>query len=228
MSVPALAISFRKAWRDARSGKFVGDAMKSKSNAFRTALRSSLISLAALSLTGCLTVKVISDYDDQIDSGVTQVLADTTAFVNKMTPLAGTTPGTYEQNKDFYSTEEGKISALEARADAHKIFNICPTTGLISKAIQGVGSMKAIASNSQTQAKFTAYGASIKSGECEVVMLDQLYQEMEDLKGFHQAQGALGIPPQAADPILVGGIGATVRMVIAVEEAKKAGQSGSK
>ncbi len=178
--------------------------------------------IAPLWLGGCATPTLISAYDDQIDVGVTQILSDTTTFVNRMVSAAGSPAGGYAQNQDFYATQEGRIAALEARAEAHKVFGGCPTTSLIGRTVSAVGANPRIASDPQLKASFDRYSATLRDDDCEVVVLHQLSLELEDLKNFHAAQGAKGIPAVAADPILVGGMGATIRVVMAIEAAKKA------
>ncbi len=71
----------------------------------------------------------------QIDSGVTEVLADTTTFVARMIGEAGTPAGAFAANQDFYATEHGKIAALEARAEANRVLGLCPSTALVSEAL---------------------------------------------------------------------------------------------
>jgi len=81
-----------------------------------------LAPLAFLALAGC-SVHLVSDYDEQIDSGLSQLNTDLAVFVTKMINAAGTPAGTYNYKKDdaypnreFYATQEGKLDTLIARA----------------------------------------------------------------------------------------------------------------
>ena len=174
------------------------------------------VGVAALLLTAC-TVKLVSDYDDQIDSGLTQLNTDVTAFVNKMIQAANTPAGTWANNKDFYTTQEAKVDTLIVRAEAHKALNSCPSTGVVAAAV------KAAAPTSEA----TKYIDKIPQDDCSVVLLKLVKQGVVDLETFHKAQGSAGIPAAAHDPLLVGGVGSLIHSAITVEIAKKSGQTVS-
>jgi hypothetical protein len=70
---------------------------------------------------GCTPIKLVSDYDDVIDKGVSAVQRDTETFLVKLesspgderAPVAG-----YEANVPFYRDMKVSVSALRVRADA--------------------------------------------------------------------------------------------------------------
>jgi len=176
--------------------------------------------LAFLALAGACSVQFVSDYDDQIDNGLTQLNTDVAVFVNKMINLAGTPAGAYNYkkddafpNKDFYATQDGKLDTLIVRAQAHKALDQCPSTALVQRAV-------AIA---VPQSEIARYSAQIPKDDCSVVLLQLVKGGMGDLRKFHEAQGSAGIPQPAKDPILVGGVGALIRAAMTVEVAKKTG-----
>jgi hypothetical protein len=168
--------------------------------------------IVGLGLAGCAP-QLVSDYDDQIDTGLSQLNTDVSAFVLKMNSVAGTQAGTYAANQDFYINEEAKIDTLIVRAQAHRVLNSCPSVGVTA----------AVLAKTAAGSDVQKYVAAIPKDDCSVVLLQELKQAFVDLQTFHQANGMGGIPAQADARILDGGIGALIRAGITVEIAKKSG-----
>jgi hypothetical protein len=175
--------------------------------------------LAFLALAGC-SVHLVTDYDEQIDNGLSQLNTDVAVFVNRMINLAGTPAGAYNYkkddaypNKDFYATQDGKLDTLIVRAQAHKALDQCPSTALVERAVAAA----------VPRGELARYSAQIPKDDCSVVLLQLVKDGVGDLRKFHEAQGSAGIPQVAKDPILVGGVGALIRAAITVEVAKKTG-----
>ena len=166
------------------------------------------------SAPGC-AVHLVSDYDAQTDSDLSQLNTDLTAFVNKMIGAAGTPQGTYAANRDFYLTQEAKVDTLIVRAQAYKSLNSCPSTQLAAKAV----------SAAVPSSDISKYLDQMPKDDCSVVLLQLVKGGYIDLETFHQAQGPKGIPATAKDPILVGGLGALLRAAITVEVARKTAAS---
>ena len=186
------------------------------------------VSIAALLLVatyGC-AVHLVSDYDDQIDAGLSQFNTDVTAFVNNMIANAGQPAGTYDANKDFYTTEEARIDTLIVRAEAHKALKSCPSTDAIKAAVTAtLPKATPAAAGPLVVPDVASVLAQIPQNDCSVVLLTMVKQGLTQLQTFHMAQGALGIPAAAHDPILVGGLGSLIHAAITVEIAKKTGGS---
>ena len=188
------------------------------------AARTLLPMVLSLVLAAACTVHFVSDYDEQIDSGLTQVNTDVTAFVAKMTDNAGKPAGTYENNKDFYISEKAKLSTIRVRAEAHRALNSCPSTAVISRAVmasipsQPTGGPLPTVTAEQVIAK-------LPQDDCGVVLISLIQDAFGDLETFHAAQGPKGIPASARDPILVGGIGSLLRSAIQVQVATKSGKT---
>ena len=89
---------------------------------------------ATLFVAAC-TVKLVSDYDAQIDAGLSQLNTDVTAFVNEMISDAGTPQGSWAANKHFYITEEARLDTLILRAEAHQALTSCPSTAAATAAV---------------------------------------------------------------------------------------------
>src|SRR3954453_1879174 len=98
--------------------------------------------LAFLALAGACSVHFVSDYDEQIDNGLTQLNTDVAVFVTRMINVAGIPAGAYNYkkddaypNKEFYAAQEGKLDTLIVRAQAHKALDQCPSTALVQRAV---------------------------------------------------------------------------------------------
>ena len=166
--------------------------------------------LSAL-LTGCTAIKLVPAYDEQIDSGLTSLYADTSSFVDQMTSRAGTPEGTYAQNMTFYNQVDGRVDALIVRAEAHRVLNDCPSTKLMTRALD----------LARIPADVRGRIGTLPKDDCQVVLMRLIKDGFTDMRRFHQAQGALGIPAVARGPLIDGGVGALLRAGITVELAKR-------
>ena len=68
--------------------------------------------------TGCLSVRLMADYDRKIDDGITELQRKTEAFLIKIERLAETPEGGYTKHIGFYDEVKVDLSALKVRADA--------------------------------------------------------------------------------------------------------------
>ena len=75
-----------------------------------------LIGLLAGALVGCTSIKLISDYDEQIDVGATRLARDMDRFLLKLEDKADTPKAEYEANKEFYLDYEVELRSLLLRA----------------------------------------------------------------------------------------------------------------
>jgi hypothetical protein len=77
--------------------------------------------LLTFSITGCSTVKLVGDYDEQIDKGITLLQKEVETFLVKLEATAvkpSDTVESYDKNKQFYDNAKVEISSLRVRADA--------------------------------------------------------------------------------------------------------------
>jgi len=68
--------------------------------------------------SGCASIRLVGDYDQQIDEGVTALQRQTEAFLVKLESVDGNMVAPYESNKAFYGEAKVAISSLRIRADA--------------------------------------------------------------------------------------------------------------
>jgi hypothetical protein len=77
-----------------------------------------LLGLLIFTALGCLSVRLIADYDRKIDDGVTELQKKTEAFLIKMERVAELPEGAYAKYIGFYDEVKVDLSALKVRADA--------------------------------------------------------------------------------------------------------------
>lgn len=188
--------------------------------------RASALAVLVTTALGC-TIHLVSNYDDQIDSGLSSLNTDMTAFVNKMIDAAGTPAGQYDANRDFYTNEDAKIATLIVRAEAHKALNSCPTASVVAAAVKAAFPPPATTASAGPipMPDVSTVLAQVRNDDCSVVLLGLVRQGLGQMEAFHKAQQAKGIPAAAHDPLLVGGLGSLIRAAIIVETAKKTGGS---
>ena len=186
--------------------------------------------MLAVAATACMTVKLVSDYDEQIDHGLTQLYADTSSFVERMISLHGTPAGSYDANQQFYNEATGRVDALMARAQANQVLNNCPTTRVMARILAAANRPADAASRPAEAASIPAPVhldiSTVPDGSCEVVVLQSLKRALENMRTFHRSQGANGVPEWARPIMMEGGLGAAFRAGIMIEVAKR-GNAGS-
>lgn len=165
----------------------------------------------SLLLGACTSVQLVPAYDEQIDTGLTQLYADTSSFVDRMVKAAGTDEGTYERNKEFYADSLGQVDALMARAEANRILGSCPSTKVMALALDRVS----------LPAEVRGEIGSLQ-GDCEVVMFRLIRENFTTMRNIHEHRGIKGLPEEARAQFIDGGVGAQLRAAIAVEVAKRA------
>lgn len=77
--------------------------------------------LITIALAGCSTIKLVGDYDEQIDKGTTQLQRDAETFLVKLEASAEKPTDKveiYEKNKSFYDGMRVALSGLRVRADS--------------------------------------------------------------------------------------------------------------
>lgn len=84
-------------------------------------MRSAVICLCTLviglAISGC-TIRLVSNYDQKIDDGITALQKKTEAFLIKLERTCQTPEGAYANHISFYDEAKVELSALQVRADA--------------------------------------------------------------------------------------------------------------
>ncbi len=75
------------------------------------------IIILGLTVSGC-SIRLIADYDQKIDDGVTALQKKTEAFLIKLERTCQKPEGEYSNHTSFYDEAKVELSALRVRADA--------------------------------------------------------------------------------------------------------------
>lgn len=78
----------------------------------------SLVLATVILLAGCMGIRLVSDYDEVIDKGITEFAEQFNTHVKNMADLAGTRDGTYEANRQTYNALESKLDVMISRASS--------------------------------------------------------------------------------------------------------------
>jgi len=171
-----------------------------------------LLLVLLVALAGC-SVSLIQPYDDVIEKTASDFYEDFLRF----TISVGRTRGTYADNRAFYDKWQPKLTTLTARAVAANPSGRCPSTetygGLMP---QGVTTARAAATPSGGRVDVAPVG------DCTAQLLQLLEDQFADFAKFHEAQGTLGLPPEARAPREL--VLTSVRAVLYVELARKQGK----
>jgi hypothetical protein len=171
-----------------------------------------LLPMLLVALAGC-SVRLIQSYDDVIEKTVSDFHEDFLRF----TTAVSRTRGTYADNRGFYDKWQPKLKTLTARALAANPSGRCPSTETYAGLFpQGVTAARAAATPAGGRAE------AAPGGDCTAQLLQLLEDQFEDFANFHNAQGTLGLPPEARAPREL--VLTSVRAVLYVELAKKQGK----
>jgi len=78
-----------------------------------------LIAVAAsLLFDGCSGIRLVSDYDEVIDKGITDFAEQFNTHVKNMGDIAGRPDGTYEANLKTYNALDSKLDVMISRASS--------------------------------------------------------------------------------------------------------------
>ncbi len=79
-----------------------------------TAFTAFILMLASV-LSACMSVRLISDYDEQTDKALTAIQQNTDDFIAKLIAKAPSTENAYAKNKKFYEDIDKQLRKLEFR-----------------------------------------------------------------------------------------------------------------
>jgi hypothetical protein len=74
--------------------------------------------LLVIGIAGCVTVRLVADYDPQIDQSVTELQRKCEVFLTSLERSAGHTEAQYDANEKFYDEARIDLSAIRVRAAA--------------------------------------------------------------------------------------------------------------
>ena len=171
-----------------------------------------LLALMLPALLAACTVTMVPPYDEQIDTGLTTLYADTAVFVDRMVAAAGTPAGGYAANSGFYDNADGRVEALLVRAEAHRVLKDCPASKVVNSALD----------LANIPAEVRGQIGNLPQDDCQVVLMRLIQSGYKRMRTIHQIQGEAGFPASARGQFIDGGVGAELRAAITVEIAKRA------
>ena len=74
--------------------------------------------LSVLAIDGCVSIRLIADYDEQTDKSVTKFQRKMETFLTALERNATKAEGTYAANVEFYDEAKVDLSAIRVRAAA--------------------------------------------------------------------------------------------------------------
>lgn len=77
-----------------------------------------LSALIMVAFTGCSSIKLVADYDENIDKGISSLQKKTEKLLLTLESKEGKVEASYNNNKEFYEEAKIEISSLRIRADA--------------------------------------------------------------------------------------------------------------
>jgi hypothetical protein len=77
-----------------------------------------LVAIAIGLLAGCTTIRLVGDYDKEIDDGVTALQRKTETHLIKISAVPGPRAAPYKGTENFYQVTKVEVSSLRVRADS--------------------------------------------------------------------------------------------------------------
>lgn len=191
-------------------------------SAFRV-VRALIVGVVVLALTGC-TVRLVGDYDENIDRGLTAYQESISAFLSKMAVAEGDA-ARYRTNREFYQQAGAKLDTLVTRARASEDGNCLPANVIgdgIQRLVETVLKLEGLASQIPESGAIFARLKEPRSGSCTVIVLLVVKDNHDIVELIHKHNDRLA-------PVVVDIVRPTVeqgvRIALKNELAKKRGQN---
>lgn len=180
-----------------------------------------LLLLVLVPVLAACSVSLIQPYDEVTERTVSDFYEDFIRF----TIVTGRSRGTFADNRTFYDAWQPKLTTLTARALVANPTGKCPSSetygGLLPQGVAGARGTTTAGARTGTPVA-GARDAEAPAGDCTAQLLQLLEDQFADFAKFHEAQGALGLPPEALAPREL--VLTSARAVLYVELTRKKGQ----
>ncbi len=147
----------------------------------------SLAIATVLFFGGCAGIKLVSDYDEVIDKGITEFAEQFNTHVKNMGDLAGTPDGTFDANLKTYNALESKLDVMIARASSASEGKGCK---LEKKVFDRVKSLLKNDMPAQMQSNDSAPAGN--SNGCNERLLVLVKKQLSSVKTIHQETDKCG------------------------------------
>jgi len=154
------------------------------------------------------TVRLVTPYDEVVDNGL---VSFNQAFLQFMAEIKEEVPGeqgSYDNNTDFYNTQQANVGTLIQRSQAADPKGSCPGTALTEEAVRKINSIVLPAAATGGSAATKPTTPPVR-GSCMTVLLTNIQEQLTDTACFHQviygqtsiACEARGFKPSVADSL---------------------------
>jgi hypothetical protein len=145
-------------------------------------MRKILLVFAAIAfLGGCAEIKLVNDYDEVIDKGITEFAEQFNTHVKNMGDLAGTSDGTYDENIKLYNALESKLDVMIARASAASEGKGCRLEKKVFNRVEDL-----LKRNMPTEIKIGDDNSAGNSNGCNERLLVLVKKELSLVKEIHR------------------------------------------
>lgn len=169
----------------------------------------------------CSGIRLVSDYDEVIDNGITEFAEQLNTHVKNMGDLAGKPEGTYEANFRTYNALDSKLDVLIARASATSEGNGCKLQKKVLERIKSV-----LKDNMPKQLEYSDSEQDDNSYGCNEQLLRLVKQQLSYIETIHKETDKCGpedlscLRPQTVNTALKIA-NQSINAVVIVEAAKK-------
>jgi len=143
--------------------------------------RYALLFSILMALSGCGTVRLVSDYDEVIDKGIIEFAEQLGAHVKNMSELGGKPEGTYDATLKTYNGLDAKLDVLIDRASAASEGKACKIEAKIHQKI-------AAALKNQIPAELPqgADATTATSAACNARLLVLVKDQLQSIRELHR------------------------------------------
>lgn len=120
-----------------------------------------MLGLIMVGLIGCSGIKLVADYDENIDKGISSLQKKTEKLLLTIESKEGTAEASYDNNKNFYEEAKIEISSLRIRADA--IHRNSLTVRMLDKLLKNIKRLESDHQEGITKAEVPLYRGGLNS-----------------------------------------------------------------
>lgn len=146
-----------------------------------------LVLTTILFLSGCGGIKLVSDYDEVIDKGITEFAEQFNTHVKNMGDAAGKPDGTYEANLKTYNALDSKLDVMISRVSSASEGKGCRLEKRILDRVQSL-----LKSDMPAEMQSSNSAQSGDSNGCNERLLLLVKQQLSAIKIIHRETDKCG------------------------------------
>lgn len=186
--------------------------------------RTYLFAAAAIWLSACSELRLVSDFNPQIASGINDYHVEVLEFISTMETNRISVSGKYKSKSvsEYYASSSAALGNLVVQAEAAEQDGECAGSNIVNL---GISTLVDEADSIAVDLDTTLGGADhdideidLSSGSCTAVVLKVLQANHNSMEQLHRLEGRLAAP---ASTFLRDLINDNVRIALTAENAKK-------